>query len=553
MKIKFKILLSILAILGLSSCATNGNTTLSNVITTQPTVSPTTTSPAVKPTIEPTVVPTTEYPSVTTPSTTISQSTVVPTTITSIPTKPSVTVPTITSTATSTDPVVKDYYANVNTSLQGEAFISELTELINEGYIRKSYSQAYTILTESDVDLNDPSKIVCFYTGVSYPKGTSGSDRLWNREHTWAKSHGFSSESYDAYSDCHHLRATEMKINSTRGNLDFDEVENYNSSYSSDKYGNRWIGGKCFEPRDEVKGDVARIMLYMVTKYNDNILNLSLVDSIPTSGPKFGKFSTLLKWHYEDPVSEAEIYRNNIVYGYQNNRNPYIDHPEYVDIAFPNEYSSVDVDNAKVTIAEEKIAALPDTATIENKSTILNVKSYIDTNLNYAEIALVSNYSKLTSLLAQIEELESGSTEPTPNPDTEDYSYTFTSKVFSGNGIKNLNGIDWTLSGNGGYWGYTTEKGMQFGSANKPYTNLVLESEVISNKITKIVVETSGASGVSAKLTVFVNGVNVGSESITSTSKEYTFNVNSLSGKIKLNYDSSVAKALYIKTIKIYY
>ena len=573
MKLKLKNVLSLLVLLGLSSCVTNNtNTTTTNkttttpgtTITTQPTVTnPTTTTTVVQPTItKPSTTTTVVQPTITNPitTTTVVQPTVTnPTTTTTVVqptvTKPSTTIfPSVTTpnpTVTITDPVVLNYYASVDTTLSGAAFVSELSTLINTGYVSKSYSQAYTILTESDCALDDPSKVVCFYTGVKYAKGTSGSDRARNREHTWAKSHGIG-ESGPAYSDVHHLRATEMGINSTRGNLDFDEVENHNASYSEDKYGNKWIGGTCFEPRDEVKGDVARIMLYMTTKYKSS-LGLSLVESIPTSGAKFGCYSTLLKWHYEDPVSEAEIYRNNVVYSYQKNRNPYIDHPEYVDIAFPNEYSNIEVDEKKVSNAIELINALPETPVVEDKEEILEVKAYIDSNLNAVEIAKVTNYSKINELLAKIEELENAGSGSGSTDTVLAYSYEFTSQQFSANGTKALGDISWTLSGDGGYWGYDGTKGQQFGSAKKPYNPLVLTSNSISNKITKIVIETSGASGISATLSVSVGSASVGSQSITTASTEYTFNVNSLSGAVTLTYNAQTAKALYIKSIKIYY
>ena len=69
--------------------------------------------------------------------------------------------------------------------------------------------------------------------------------------------------------------------------------------------------------------------------YNLTLVNNSTTSTSQTNG-KFGGLQTLLKWHYNDPVSKEEIYRNNVIYDkYQKNRNPYIDHPEYVDLAYP--------------------------------------------------------------------------------------------------------------------------------------------------------------------------------------------------------------------------
>lgn len=83
-----------------------------------------------------------------------------------------------------------------------------------------------------------------------------------------------------------------------------------------------------------MKGDVARMLFYMVVRYDESELDLELVDSIKdrsNKDPEHGKLSTLLKWHNDDPVDNYERYRNHIIYDkYQHNRNPFIDHPEFV-------------------------------------------------------------------------------------------------------------------------------------------------------------------------------------------------------------------------------
>ncbi|MCD4745834.1 MAG: endonuclease [Bacteroidales bacterium] len=88
---------------------------------------------------------------------------------------------------------------------------------------------------------------------------------------------------------------------------------------------------------DEDKGDVARMMFYMATRYEGggNEPDLELVDyvnSAPNNEPYYGKLTTLLEWHIQDPVDDWEITRNNIIYyNYQGNRNPFIDHPDFVN------------------------------------------------------------------------------------------------------------------------------------------------------------------------------------------------------------------------------
>ena len=136
------------------------------------------------------------------------------------------------------------------------------------------------------------------------------------------------------------------------------------------------------------------------------------------------------------------------------------------------------------------------------------------------------------------------------------YSYTFTSKQFSANGSKTLNGITWTLAGNGGYWGNDGTKGQQFGSGSKPYTSMTLTSSGFNGKsIESIVISTSGASDTKAKLTVTVGGNQVGTTiSLTSSNTSYTFNnAGKHSGEIVLSYTQTSKKAIYIKSITVNY
>lgn len=135
----------------------------------------------------------------------------------------------------------------------------------------------------------------------------------------------------------------------------------------------------------------------------------------------------------------------------------------------------------------------------------------------------------------------------------EEYTYTFDAKQFSANGTKTLNGVDWTLAGDGGYWGYDGTKGQQLGSGSKPYKSLTLSTSGIKGTITKIVVNTSGASSVNAKLAVSVGGTQLGDAiSLTATATKYTFQ-GSASGEILFSYTQTSSKAIYIKSITVTY
>lgn len=248
------------------------------------------------------------------------------------------------------------YYSVLNGNLDTD-FEQKLHQLTESKHTTKgSYDKAWTILKEADEDPNNSNNVICLYTGLSLPNsdrdGSSSSSIVWNREHVWPKSLGFSNKSYPAHNDCHHLHATEKVINSTRGNKNFGEVSN---PKNTDSYGNKW-DSLYFEPRDEVKGDVARSIFYMVIRYdgdvcNDCKLDLQIIDgaaelrhSTDNVVGKIGDLKTLLKWHYEDPVSEAEKKRNEVVYSYQGNRNPFIDHEEFVSYLYTSlvsEYTDI--------------------------------------------------------------------------------------------------------------------------------------------------------------------------------------------------------------------
>lgn len=232
------------------------------------------------------------------------------------------------------------YYSPMNGHFDS-TFKTTLHKLLKDTHKKQlSYTpEVWTALKQLDEDPNNPDNIICIYTGRSIPKanqdtGSSGNN-LWNREHAWPNSHGFKSKDYAAYTDIHHLFASEKNINNTRGDKDFNIVTNGNQ----DEYGNKWAGN-FFEPRDEVKGDLARAMFYLVVRYDDpNELDLELSETATSSSSnktgQLGILSVLLSWHELDPVSEREIKRNELVYEIQGNRNPFIDHPDWINFLYP--------------------------------------------------------------------------------------------------------------------------------------------------------------------------------------------------------------------------
>lgn len=161
-----------------------------------------------------------------------------------------------------------------------------------------------------------------------------------NREHSFPKSWWGGSESVGAYVDLNHLYPSEMKANTAKSNYPLGMV----NTSSGVKFENGIVkvgypvngqGGGAqyvFEPADEYKGDFARTYFYMVTCYQDLTWKYTFMVN-QNLYPTLNQWSVdlLMAWHRQDPVSQKEIDRNEVVFGIQNNRNPFIDHPELAE------------------------------------------------------------------------------------------------------------------------------------------------------------------------------------------------------------------------------
>jgi endonuclease I len=227
-----------------------------------------------------------------------------------------------------------DYYADA-IGKTGRHLKSALHNIVND-HVKHSYKKkVWEILQEIDEDPNNSDNVILIYSRRSQPKLPHGGQDNWNREHTWPSSFGFHhKETWPPYTDVHHLRASDATLNSTRGNLDFDNGgQKTHSEAPLVRYDN-----DSWEVPDEVKGDIARGLFYMAVRYEggkSNEPDLEITDDVNeslsgTNIPKIGKLSTLLEWHIQDIPSEQEKIRNDKIFKWQNNRNPFIDHPEWV-------------------------------------------------------------------------------------------------------------------------------------------------------------------------------------------------------------------------------
>lgn len=229
------------------------------------------------------------------------------------------------------------YYDNA-IGKKGEALKSALNDII-DGHTELTYSQCWDALKVTDRDPNNSNNVIGIYSRFSMDAdaeyaGGSG----WNREHVWAKSRGDFGTSQGAGTDIHHLRACDVSTNSARSNKAFDDggstyvdgSGNYSGTTPAKSDSDSW------EPGDGQKGDVARMVFYMATRYEgeNGEPDLELTDQIfgtSDKQPLHGRISALLAWHEADPVDQEEINRHEAIYSFQGNRNPFIDHPEWVD------------------------------------------------------------------------------------------------------------------------------------------------------------------------------------------------------------------------------
>ncbi len=268
----------------------------------------------------------------------------------------------------------------------GAALQSTLHDII-DGHTTISYDAVWNALKNTDEDPNNSSNVILLYTGRSQSKTSNGGDPdEWNREHVWPKSHGVFTENNTPGRDLHNLKPTDVSVNGDRGNLDFDDGGSQHSEATSCYYdSNSW------EPRDSVKGDVARMVFYMDVRYDSGDgYTLDMVDYVSSSAPNLGKLSTLLQWHSDDPPDDFERDRNDTIYGYQNNRNPFIDHPEYVGYIWEGE---TPVLGAPVASSATNIGSASFTANWSSAAG--STGYYLDVSTNSGFSSFVTGYNDL--------------------------------------------------------------------------------------------------------------------------------------------------------------
>lgn len=224
------------------------------------------------------------------------------------------------------------------------------------------YTRLQTLMTDTQTynctySKESAGSLAYYWKSTDTAKGTSNfllfySDTEgggFNREHVWPKSRASFYQS-NGGSDLHHLRPADNGVNSARSNYTMGNVRNVSSSYTTYEYGGKtvlWIDKSrdMVEINDNIKGDVARIYLYVYTRWGERNLFMTDPDPKTSSDDKGGNnglrvidnLATLLQWCKEDPVDEWEMKRNDLTQQVQGNRNVFIDYPEYAWLLFGQE------------------------------------------------------------------------------------------------------------------------------------------------------------------------------------------------------------------------
>lgn len=220
---------------------------------------------------------------------------------------------------------LEDYYRGAE-GQSGEALLGALNQIVAR-HADLGYDQGRDIMFGIVDDLDNDDVVTGVYTQRSLSgvnnRGTAYQDgKGLNAEHSWPKSKGAGGG--PAKADLHHLFPTDINTNSKRSSYPFGEVVQAEYSNGGSQLGRDARGRTVFEPRDDHKGNLARALFYFYTVYGRSrgvsLSNFSIEEPV------------LMQWHLQDPVDTAERARNEMVFRYQKNRNPYIDHPEFVGL-----------------------------------------------------------------------------------------------------------------------------------------------------------------------------------------------------------------------------
>ena len=262
-------------------------------------------------------------------------------------------------------------YYNGTEGLTGSALKTKLSAIITAGHKDNGYDGLYNgyPTTDSDHFYENDGTVLDMYSenptgtdpytyrhGIKKCGNYSVEGDCYNREHIVPQS--FFNQQSPMRGDIHFVRPTDGKVNGMRSNYPFGAV---NSPSFTSKNGTKvgpssspGYGGTVAEPIDEFKGDIARMVFYFVTRYESRLSSFStgnMLGGSPYPGLQAWEKDVLLAWSIQDPVSPTEIERNNASYVFQKNRNPFIDHPEWVQLIWGSQTVDTQAPSAPTNLA----------------------------------------------------------------------------------------------------------------------------------------------------------------------------------------------------------
>lgn len=460
-------------------------------------------------------------------------------------------------------------YYNGTGGLTGAILKSQLKSIITNGHIDNGYNALLTGFQTSDKDYfyeNDGTLLDMysenpagsdpynFTHGISTCGSYSNEGDCYNREHIIPQS--LFNQNLPMRTDIHFITPTDGKVNGMRSNYPFGNVGTASlTSLNGSKLGNSvssGYSGTVFEPIDEFKGDIARMIFYFVTRYETQLSGFSSGSILGNSaypGLQVWELNQLLAWHALDPVSPFEVARNNASYVYQGNRNPYIDNPSFVNLVWGSTTSDTQAPSAPLNLVASNptsnTIAVGWTASTDNigvigydvyangilKTTVSGIATTL-TNLNplttYNLYVIAKDAAGNLSLQSNIatETTLGGSSGGTGNCGTEDFSNipSSSSSTYSTQTWTN-NNITWTATD-------ARIDEIVNGKAITVRDGSLLSSPIMGG-IQSLTVKTQlRYSGTASSLIVEINGVPIGAIPYSSTITSSTISNINISGNV---------------------
>ena len=327
---------------------------------------------------------------------------------------------------------------NLTNGINGTLKSALATLALPKGWYTYSGSQSGQLgkeLQSADQDPTNSSNMVMFYSRDSVTKRSSGNGSgNWNREHVWPRSlsnNNWSSSnggSVHAGADILHVRPTWYDTNETRGSIMYGDANKTTPlTYNNMTYA--YSGNGYFEPLDSVKGDVARILMYVYTVYSVyyNDSNLYVTRAIES-------YDVLLKWHTMDKPDALEGVRNNFSEtSKQKNRNPFVDHPEYAWKIFGEKASESVREDCRAIYPDPNQVTPPPSSSSQQTSSKASSTAQSSSSAEVSSSSAISSSEKYSSMESSSSEEESSSRmESTMAPSSTEIIGSSSSTISSG-------------------------------------------------------------------------------------------------------------------------